>query len=302
MSQRRRNGSASSNRSGAGTTGTSGPNSPAGAAPKRKKGGLLSLLGCCGVPDNANTLEGGEEPVPSHKLDKIPQRQLTSSRRTITPSDQTTGSKTQVNEKEPQSTQAESTQDASKTTKRVSGSTAQDASTLNDRETESKQTTLGGQTGPSITVNPPVAETHEATETSKPTSGKDVDGDVEMADAGAADEAAQAGTVSEEQYQKQVPPPPSGPVPDASQPAPTETEVAVAAPEPVPEQKWLLPAILPEHKGRKCLVLDLDETLVHSSFKVSLLFQEKTPSSYANLIVRTDFAPGRFHDTGRNRG
>ncbi|KAF3021467.1 hypothetical protein G7054_g10019 [Neopestalotiopsis clavispora] len=268
MSQRRRNGSASSNRSGAGTTGTSGPNSPAGAAPKRKKGGLLSLLGCCGVPDNANTLEGGEEPVPSHKLDKIPQRQLTSSRRTITPSDQTTGSKTQVNEKEPQSTQAESTQDASKTTKRVSGSTAQDASTLNDRETESKQTTLGGQTGPSITVNPPVAETHEATETSKPTSGKDVDGDVEMADAGAADEAAQAGTVSEEQYQKQVPPPPSGPVPDASQPAPTETEVAVAAPEPVPEQKWLLPAILPEHKGRKCLVLDLDETLVHSSFKI----------------------------------
>jgi RNA polymerase II subunit A small phosphatase-like protein len=33
-------------------------------------------------------------------------------------------------------------------------------------------------------------------------------------------------------------------------------------------QKWLLPALRPEHKGRKCLVLDLDETLVHSSFKV----------------------------------
>lgn len=30
----------------------------------------------------------------------------------------------------------------------------------------------------------------------------------------------------------------------------------------------LLPAIRPEHRGRKCLVLDLDETLVHSSFKV----------------------------------
>ncbi|KZF22053.1 NIF-domain-containing protein [Xylona heveae TC161] len=34
------------------------------------------------------------------------------------------------------------------------------------------------------------------------------------------------------------------------------------------KQKWLLPPILPEHKGRKCLVLDLDETLVHSSFKI----------------------------------
>ncbi|KAF8070196.1 protein phosphatase [Lyophyllum atratum] len=31
--------------------------------------------------------------------------------------------------------------------------------------------------------------------------------------------------------------------------------------------KPLLPPILPEHAGRKCLVLDLDETLVHSSFK-----------------------------------
>lgn len=30
----------------------------------------------------------------------------------------------------------------------------------------------------------------------------------------------------------------------------------------------LLPSILPQHTGRKCLVLDLDETLVHSSFKM----------------------------------
>ena len=35
-------------------------------------------------------------------------------------------------------------------------------------------------------------------------------------------------------------------------------------------QKSLLPPIRPELKGRKCLVLDLDETLVHSSFKVRL--------------------------------
>jgi carboxy-terminal domain RNA polymerase II polypeptide A small phosphatase len=33
-------------------------------------------------------------------------------------------------------------------------------------------------------------------------------------------------------------------------------------------QKWLLPPLKSEFKGRKCLVLDLDETLVHSSFKV----------------------------------
>jgi RNA polymerase II subunit A small phosphatase-like protein len=33
----------------------------------------------------------------------------------------------------------------------------------------------------------------------------------------------------------------------------------------------LLGPIAPEHQGRKCLVLDLDETLVHSSFKVWLI-------------------------------
>ncbi|KAI5282241.1 hypothetical protein KEM54_002876 [Ascosphaera aggregata] len=33
-------------------------------------------------------------------------------------------------------------------------------------------------------------------------------------------------------------------------------------------QPWLLPPMEPHLKSRKCLVLDLDETLVHSSFKV----------------------------------
>ncbi|KAI8925596.1 HAD-like domain-containing protein [Entophlyctis helioformis] len=48
----------------------------------------------------------------------------------------------------------------------------------------------------------------------------------------------------------------------------------VAKPSPIkakpaqPEsRKWLLKPLAPEDAGRKCLVLDLDETLVHSSFK-----------------------------------
>jgi len=37
---------------------------------------------------------------------------------------------------------------------------------------------------------------------------------------------------------------------------------------PAEQPKWLLPSVRQEHRGRKCLILDLDETLVHSSFKV----------------------------------
>ncbi|KAL4942412.1 hypothetical protein BDV06DRAFT_192158 [Aspergillus oleicola] len=52
-----------------------------------------------------------------------------------------------------------------------------------------------------------------------------------------------------------LPPPP----PVGKQPETSTQEIA---------QQWLLPPALPHLRERKCLVLDLDETLVHSSFKV----------------------------------
>lgn len=52
---------------------------------------------------------------------------------------------------------------------------------------------------------------------------------------------------------------------------------AVSTPEPA--QKWLLPPITPQFSGKKCLVLDLDETLVHSSFKVSILVSDSNDGS-----------------------
>ncbi|KAJ5712919.1 General stress response phosphoprotein phosphatase Psr1/2 [Penicillium malachiteum] len=53
-----------------------------------------------------------------------------------------------------------------------------------------------------------------------------------------------------------LPPPPPPPIPEVPS-APERTD-----------QQWLLPPVVPRLQGRKCLVLDLDETLVHSSFKV----------------------------------
>ncbi|KAI5208493.1 NIF-domain-containing protein [Aureobasidium subglaciale] len=58
---------------------------------------------------------------------------------------------------------------------------------------------------------------------------------------------------------------------------------SVPSPEP---QKWLLPAVRPEHKGRKCLILDLDETLVHSSFKATdFTIPVEIEGTYHNVYV-----------------
>lgn len=66
-----------------------------------------------------------------------------------------------------------------------------------------------------------------------------------------------------------LPPPP---------PASTST-ISTEAP-----TKALLPALRAEHQGRKCLVLDLDETLVHSSFKVSHIAFD---SSFCVILTTT---------------
>ncbi|RYP16569.1 hypothetical protein DL765_005030 [Monosporascus sp. GIB2] len=272
---RRRNGSVSSNRSGAGAapaSSTSQPNSSAGGPQRRKKGGLLALLGCCGVPDNANGLEGGEDPLPSHKLDRIPQRPLTSSRRTITPSEQTTASKTQLQEKEKE-TQPEvqplsgPAHDIPKPAQPTPAPAAYDQ----DRVAEAEQpTTTASAPGPSITVNPPVAEQREKEQAAEAAT-KEEDSDVDMPDADVAAATSQPAEepvdTADEQLSKPMSAPPPGPIPIAPAPPITQGERSIASEEGEP-QKFLLPPVEPHLKGRKCLVLDLDETLVHSSFKI----------------------------------
>lgn len=270
---RRRNGSASSKQSGAGTNptntpGTSQPSSPAAASSqKKKKGGLLSILGCCGVPDDANALENGEDPIRATKLKDIPPRPTTS-RRTATPSEQTSGSKTQLFEKEQQQ-QAQSTAGSSRT-KRISGSTSQDQSTMGDRDTaESRQTAVAAASAPIVTVEPPHQITSDVPEVGQdPPPHRDGDGDVEMRDAEVAqNQKAKQPAASASESLPKVPPPPPGPIPTAGSSNQLQHPDAVAATE-VAEQQYLLGPVESHLKGRKCLVLDLDETLVHSSFKV----------------------------------
>ena len=92
------------------------------------------------------------------------------------------------------------------------------------------------------------------------------DSDVAMPDAPvvpAARETASQDTAQQmAQTQMALPPPPPRNGQERSVPSSTH-----ATPDDRPQQ-WLLPPLQSQLKGRKCLVLDLDETLVHSSFKV----------------------------------
>lgn len=103
------------------------------------------------------------------------------------------------------------------------------------------------------------------------------DNDIEMSDSGPSlplteqdaavvvEEEKQAHERRESSSQQDLPPPPPRQEQHDGTAVSHDTSM-VSTPEPA--QKWLLPPIRQEFRGRKCLVLDLDETLVHSSFKV----------------------------------
>lgn len=266
------NGGASSNHLGAGTgptatPGNSEPNSPAVTSHKKKKGGLLALFGCCGVPDSANGIDT-EAPVPSHKLDKIPARPATASRRTATPSEQPSGSRTHLSEKDV-SQQAPLSIGSTRNGKRLSGVSTQDQSTVGgERDNESKQTTLVGPGASNlvISVEPPHTAGPDTDKVEEVPGERDAEGDVQMPDAEGSRQLGDQGSVgTTEEPLPRVPPPPPGPALGATNSL-VENPPVFAPDQP---QRFLLPPQAPEHKGRKCLVLDLDETLVHSSFKVS---------------------------------
>ena len=82
---------------------------------------------------------------------------------------------------------------------------------------------------------------------------------------------AEAKALEDDDRTPPLPPPP----PPLDQRRQETTRAAAADPRGPPQMtangepsKWLLPPLRAEFQGKKCLVLDLDETLVHSSFKV----------------------------------
>lgn len=208
------------------------PSSPSTTEQKQKKrrGGFLSFLGCCGATDLDNENDGETENA--HKLNSIPQRQTTA--------------------KHPNAN--------TNAADGVAGSNA-------DRVNSNSALEGGDAIGSAHTTDQQLPAPEEkavvaADNTNSAASdlrGNNNGEDATMQDANDAvvysnhDE-----TAATDAQGRTIPPPPPGPAVAAAEPGSDGEE----------PRKWLLPPVAPEHKGRKCLVLDLDETLVHSSFKV----------------------------------
>lgn len=229
---RHRNGSASSKRTGGDSDPTNTPRHSQPSSPvqrkKKKSGGLLSFLGCCGGSDTGDAADGETENV--HKLDRLPQASATAKPRT--PQDQTESNA--ANEKDGATKQHKEEQGVSGEADQISPAGGEAS---------------GQAVAPAVSVEPPKV----------PAQGGEAVDREDMAIQDAPAEEPNGATAGES---KTLPPPPPGPTPTAP------ITLAEAGPSGEEAPRALLPPITPEHKGRKCLVLDLDETLVHSSFKV----------------------------------
>lgn len=277
---------------------------------RQKKGGsrFLSLL-CCGFPKSGTLMEDDEEGIAAKKATKTrPDRTALPAAQkpdVSTAESSTAESKEPVSEKIGESARiqdvgvvngqgevvAVAQGDAAGVNRRASRRQAYEAHPPGQQQPSRLDTALPTSSkqlqsdGPSIAVQAPtpiVAPDEEMIHDRTPQQ-EQRDSDIEMTDAGPSvplsandvsgtseDSGPQPAHHDATAVKIDLPPPP--PLSERqAQITPPHSPAAAGE----PGQKWLLPPIKPELKGRKCLVLDLDETLVHSSFKVRSLFLAK---------------------------
>jgi RNA polymerase II subunit A small phosphatase-like protein len=235
------------------------------AKPQEKKGSkFFAFLSCCSSPD----VDGDDSTVPPKKTSKQPpvsNRLPTPDKAEAHTGDSSTAESRDpayfgdekvvaVTADHPQPQEEERNAQVSSDTRGEGASTAAsqpDVLPVDSKEHEPKTAVANGVITESKTDVAKADEQIPATENVTPnetTPKKPV--------------AAEGETQSHEEEVVQapvvLPPPPPPPAPEVT----TATEGAE-------QQQWLLPPALPHLSNRKCLVLDLDETLVHSSFKVS---------------------------------
>lgn len=305
---RRRNGStASSKRSGTspeamqasiGNTTAVHAQPPPGQKPKKSRG-FLAFLNCCSVPDNANGVDSDEPPLPMKKVSKLSSQttQLTSSKPDPSIVPASSRSTVPVTEKEDLK-QFEPVlpsvpdQESSKVPPRGRQDNPQAAL---ERKASAKgvrnqplppvpQDVEKLPTDQETALSPSVAVVTPTSGPSQPDDAPSAESQAQSQDTPSPDtlmpdappppvEEKKATSADQPEVNSNVsplplPPPPPVPIPEPIKPLTSLPENPTAAPPAEEKQQWLLPPIEARFKGKKCLVLDLDETLVHSSFKV----------------------------------
>ena len=211
--------------------------------------------------------------MPANKVSKAPGRPTTASKPESSATDQQSTAVAQPLVEKEGPRQADPSQDRKATKPEstlpaVNGDFNRVSGDAPDQRVPEIQKEIESKSGPSVAVQgPPRLSIEQKVGYIAPDptpEQKDGGGDVAMEDPTPLPTEKEEPAISSPGSSKMVLPPPP-PVLQAGSSNPIDETIA---PEPDQKQQWLLPPIAPRFQGKKCLVLDLDETLVHSSFKV----------------------------------
>ena len=267
---------------------------------KRQKGGVsgfFSFLNCCGGSRDTSDVDLQEHPVPTQRPAKAQASQQEPAKaKDVSAAESSTGESKDVSAEKIGGTPYADLKSAGEPRTEGPGKPAAPSATLGSQIPTADEQSGAGTTGPgegiiagqflgssdapseskSSVADGGATSKGEYTEGEKiindrtPQQEK-IDTDIEMSDAPPADHTAVPGSKGTGPPRTDTTPPlpPPPPITPQRQESPPRQTEANQINGPNEQQRWLLPPIKPEHKGRKCLILDLDETLVHSSFKVS---------------------------------
>ena len=251
---------------------------------KKPRSGFLAFLNCCSPSENLESIkEEPAVPVKKTQIQPTPTRSNRPAEQTETTLSEKEAEKTRLDEKVASDTPAdeekaalakednvEETRPEMRKQESSHDRVAPIATLPSTVETQPAPHTPNAQTtSPDVNIIAPTPVTLHNDETAKSEEPNDVD----MPDAPAPEQPVSTETapvdepVQPAELQPQVPLPPPPPLSKRQEQVGTR-EIPVVPEGGAEKQTWLLPPAQHPLKGRKCLILDLDETLVHSSFKI----------------------------------
>lgn len=277
---RSRNGSRSSRKSARATRTIEASKEPVPPIPqpsrpteKKKAGSFLAFLSCCLPSDDLDTIKNEEPDVPAKKskVQQLPSRtsRVTDESQAIETEKQDKG---QLEGKDAGAVEEKDDKPTVSAGKPSDESNAEISEKITPVQTRQVPDSKIGReikddhpTNPDVNLITPTPIETKPVESS--TQQIPTNDDVEMTEEHSPmedeplDEPPQP---ADEQPQIPLPPPP----PITERQKQLDTKELTTTSDTSEKQSYLLPAVEPHLKGRKCLVLDLDETLVHSSFKI----------------------------------